>query len=178
MEPSGETERVRAGGDNIVALFRRAMRQLGGAVCLITARDSQGGPHGMAASAVISVSMEPASLLVSIKRTASLYPIVSSSGLFCANVVDDSARPLVAMFARSERRNERFLSGEWRRGWHGLPYLASALCSVFCAVDAGLEYGTHTLFVGRVRHVSLTEGGLPLLWIAGGFATPKLVCHQ
>ena len=152
--------------------FRRAMRRMAGAVTLLTTRDARGKPHGMAASAVIAVSMEPASLLVSINRQAGMHPVMISENVFCVNVLDEVARDLVATFSRSDHRAARFTAGAWQPGWRDLPYLPSAICSVFCEVDASLEYGTHTLLVGKVRDVNQGTGAVPLLWADGAFARP------
>ena len=158
-----------------VEAFRRGMRRMTGAISLVTTRDGQDAPHGMAASAVVSVSMQPPSLLVSVNQSAMMHAVVSATGIFCVNILDETAQPLVEIFGRSDRRGERFLSGAWERGWCELPYLPSALCCVFCAVDAQMEYGTHTLLVGRVRSVLVRDSGVPLLWGDGAFvsATPS-----
>jgi flavin reductase (DIM6/NTAB) family NADH-FMN oxidoreductase RutF len=157
--------------ERTVGAFRRAMRRMTGAISLVTTRDSQDAPHGMAASAVVSVSMKPPSLLVSVNRSAMMHPVLSDTGVFCANILDESAHPLVEIFGRSDRRGERFLSGAWERGWRGLPYLPSALCCVFCAVDAQLDYGTHRLLVGRVGQVLVRDSGMPLLWGDGAYVS-------
>jgi flavin reductase (DIM6/NTAB) family NADH-FMN oxidoreductase RutF len=44
------------------------------------------------------------------------------------------------------------------------------MVNLFCQVDARLEYGTHTLFVGLVEAVQIQGGILPLLWQDGGLA--------
>jgi flavin reductase (DIM6/NTAB) family NADH-FMN oxidoreductase RutF len=157
--------------DRMADNFRRAMRRMTGTISLVTTRDDQDAPHGMAASAVVPVSMQPPSLLVSVNRSALMYSVLSTTGVFCANILDDTAHPLVEIFKRSDRRGERFLSGAWQRSWRGLPFLPSALCCVFCAVDAQMDYGTHTLLVGRVGQVLVRDSGMPLLWGDGAFVS-------
>lgn len=153
----------------VPAAFRDAMRRVASSVSLITARDAQGAPHGMAASAVIPVSMEPPSMLVAVNRGSGLHPIVSATGRFCVNILADAHRPLLDAFSQSSRRAERFTIGPWREDSHSLPRLESAPAAVSCVVEQSIDYATHTLFIGRVTQVHLAQGRRePLVWFGGG----------
>lgn len=170
-----QTIQQRAGGEAAVpastaAAFRTAMRTIAASVTIISARDAQDRPHGMAASAVISVSMDPPSMLIAVNRSASIQPVIEETGLFCVNILDGQQAEIVSLFARSEMREHRFSSSDWARGHERLPHLASAQSAVFCAVDASLRYGTHSLYVGRVLEIAPGSGAAPLLWFDGGHA--------
>lgn len=152
--------------------FRNAMRRIASSVTLVTTRDADGMPHGMAASAVIPVSMDPASMLVAANRSASLNPIVRASGRFCVNLLGEAHEDLLAPFSDSSRRGERFASDEWREGDGSLLYLASAPAAIFCDLDHEVDYGTHTLLIGRVTGVRLFDADIdPLLWFNGAGAS-------
>jgi hypothetical protein len=58
-----------AAGSALAAQFRRAMRQLAGGVCAITV-ENRGRLFGIAATSVISVSIEPSSILVSVAQAS------------------------------------------------------------------------------------------------------------
>jgi flavin reductase (DIM6/NTAB) family NADH-FMN oxidoreductase RutF len=154
----------------IATSFCAAMRSIAASVTIISARDEARAPHGMAASAVISVSMEPPSMLIAVNRSASIHPIVEETKLFCVNVLASGQTDIVSRFSRSELRDQRFASDDWERGFEGLPYLTSARCAVFCTTEAAISYGTHTLYVGRVSEVIAGVVGTPLLWFDGGQA--------
>lgn len=147
--------------------FRSAMRRIASSVAIITARDAAGRIHGMAATAVISVSMDPPSMLVAVNRAAGIHAGLAESGRFCVNVLSDAQGSLVQAFSNTALREERFSSGDWREGHADLPYLKSAVCSLVCSVDRTIDYGTRTLFVGRVTHVEEGDAALPLVWLAG-----------
>ncbi len=157
------------------AAFKDAMRRIASSVMILTSRDVDGRPHGMAASAVIPVSMDPPSMLVAINRTAGLYPVVQRTRRFCVNLLGDDQQHLLAPFSQSALRAERFRSDDWRDAWSDdvdqLPWLADAPAAVDCAVESTVDYGTHTLFIGRVLNVHCEESTplspSPLVWLAG-----------
>ena len=162
--------------------FRDAMRRIASSVMIITSRDVDGQPHGMAASAVIPVSMDPPSMLVAINRDAGLYPVVQRTRRFCVNLLGDDQQHLLAPFSQSALRAQRFRSDDWRDAWTDdadqLPWLGEAPAAVDCAVESAIDYGTHTLFIGRVLKVHCEEAtqlsASPLVWLAGRRAALSL----
>jgi flavin reductase (DIM6/NTAB) family NADH-FMN oxidoreductase RutF len=153
---------------DVATAFRDAMRRVASSVTLITTRDANGEPHGMAASAVIPVSMDPPAILVAVNRTSGLHPALSAQGRFCVNLLAGAHHPLLGAFSQSSRRGERFVTGDWQDSSDSLPCLTSALAAVSCEVDQRVEYATHTLFIGRVTAVQLAEGQSdPLVWFDG-----------
>lgn len=157
---------------NVSDDLRQAMRRLASSVTLVTTLDPDGRPHGMAASAVIPVSMDPPSMLVAANRGSGLHPVVRASGKFCINVLGEAHQDLLPAFSQSSRRHERFASTEWREGIGSLRYLAHAPAAVFCELDQQVDYGTHTLFIGRVIGVRLFDETVdPLIWYNGASAT-------
>lgn len=165
--------------------FREAMRRLAASVTIITTRDADGAPHGMVASSVISVSMDPPSMLIAVNRNASIYPILQRSRRFCINLLSDEQSDLLNPFSTSALREQRFLSDHWRDAWTAgsgrLPWLSGATASVECEVDLITDYGTHSLFIGRVLNVYCAPDSaadqtmvLPLVWLAGRQASLAL----
>lgn len=164
MAPTGTPETVKES-------FRTSMRITAASVSLITATDSDGGYHGMAVTSAVSLSMDPPSMLVAVNRSASIHPIIMSSGRFCLNLMGDTHFDLLESFSRADLRDRRFLPEHWVEGPDGLPVLRGALASQVCSVADAHHYKTHTIFVGMVEHVLLptpTEERLvPLVWMNG-----------
>jgi flavin reductase (DIM6/NTAB) family NADH-FMN oxidoreductase RutF len=150
--------------------FLGIMRASAQAVTLITSCDADGNPHGMAASSVISLSKSPPSMCISINRSASLHPVIDASSVFCINLLMAEQSDLIEAFSKSEFRDRRFGSSDWRRGPKNLPFLASARAAIFCMSDASIDYSTHTLHIGRVMEIKRLNEGLPLLWFDGAYA--------
>lgn len=158
--------------EEIAGGLKEAMRRMPGAVALITTCDpANDKPAGLAASAVIPVSMEPPSMLVAINRSASAHSAIERAGRYCINLLDTTQTALVGLFSSSTMRDQRFAAAEWQYR-DGLPYLSGACANIFCDVATTLIHGTHELFIGNVFDIrtALTEGADPLGWIEGGFA--------
>lgn len=159
--------------------LKEAMRNVPSTVALITSRDQQGKPHGMAASAVISVSVDPPSVLVAVNQTAGIFPVVKSTGRICINFLGRHQEHLIESFSRSDMREHRFAFEDWSDAHHTctdrLPWLPGARAVVFGEIDHEVPYGTHSLFIAKVSRVCLppeeaTERP-PLVWIGGKSAS-------
>ena len=61
--------------------FRTAMRQLAGGVSVITAAHGD-ERTGLTATSVVSISMDPAELLISVNQNSSSWPVIEKSGKF------------------------------------------------------------------------------------------------
>ncbi len=155
---------------NLVTRLKAALRGMPGPVALLTTRDTvTGHPAGLAASAVIPVSMAPPSMLVCVNRSASAHAVIEVSGRFCINLVGTSQTALVQAFSRSELRDQRFAAGQWEER-HGLPFLPAAPASLFCLVRTTLLFGTHEVFVGEVFDMTANAAEKPIGWLEGAFA--------
>lgn len=146
--------------------FRTAMRRLAATVSIVTAPPRV----GMAATSVTSLTLDPPALLVCVNRSASLYPHVSRAGApFCVNMLAGTHGDLSMAFGGGASQEERFALGDWREDGWGAPFLADAQSNLFCVVDALLDYGTHTIVVGRVEAVRLHGEVDPLIYGDGRY---------
>lgn len=151
--------------DTLVDDFKAAMRQLAATVSLVTTSE-EGTRHGMPATAVTSLSLEPPSALVCVNRAASVHGPAERSRFFCLNLLSSDQAALCRQFG-ARARTERFRTGDWQEGPHGLPYLADAVAALFCRVEETLAYGTHTIFVGRVEQLRVARDRTPLVFQGG-----------
>lgn len=166
METTSET---RLDADLATAL-KAAMRRMPSTVALITTRDPDTAePAGLAASAVIPVSMDPPSMLISINRNASAHTVIERSGLFCVNLLGTAQTSLVGLFSSGAMRERRFAHEGWSDR-SGLPYLAEAPSSIFCKVRETIVFGTHEMFIGEVFDLHVGGEVEPLGWLEGDFA--------
>lgn len=150
------------------ALFRGAMRRLASGVVLVTTSGEEGERHGIAMTAVMSLSMDPPSLLLAVNRTASLYEPLLARGEFAVNILawDDleSCQSFVAAPA-----GERFAGMDWGINERGLPILASSMATILCRVDKAEPFGSHIVIRGLVTEVILGKDHDPLLYVAGRY---------
>ena len=146
--------------------FKSAMRRLAATVCIVSTADEDGW-HGMTATAVTSVSMDPPSVLVCVNTTATLHKVLHSGGRFCINLLRASQESYAGTFSSSKIRGaDRFADHAWKASdeTDGLPYLVEAQSNMFCDIDQAVSYGTHTIFIGRVNSVRNGELVSPLLY--------------
>jgi flavin reductase len=148
--------------------FREGMRQLASGVSIVTG-GTMAMPVGLVATAVCSVSVEPATLLVSINHAASAFATISATERLTVNVLGTQHEDLVAQFSRPERRGERFRSGPWVGEGVDPPVLEDALAVFECRVVQSHPYFTHTLFLARPERVRVS-GGRPLVYFSRGFS--------
>ncbi len=80
------------------AAFRDAMSRLGAAVHVVTSA-GPGGKTGFTATAVCSVSDQPATLLVCLNRRAKSAPLLAQNGVFCVNTLGADEEKLADLFA-------------------------------------------------------------------------------
>ena len=152
--------------------FRQSMRRHATTVAIITARNGD-AYTGMAATAVMSVTAEPPTIMVAVKRTASLSPILTEAGWFCVNLLSHRHQSLVGIFSGQKKGAERFETGDWIIDTDRPPILADAVASLVCRTSSTFEIATHTLFAGEVKDVVNHPTIDPLIWVDGGFG-PRL----
>ncbi|MCP1519080.1 flavin reductase family protein [Pseudomonas sp. GT1P32] len=154
---------------DLAGQFKLAMGRFASSITLITTLDDDGHPHGLAATAFSSVSMDPASALICINRSASASPAIKRSGLFCVNMLQNNHEPICKIFSQPDLREQRFVAGEWQTGMHGIRYLVDAQAAIFCEVVQEIEHGTHTIFIGNVIDVITQPLEEPLLYMGGRY---------
>jgi flavin reductase (DIM6/NTAB) family NADH-FMN oxidoreductase RutF len=154
-------------------LFRQGMRRLAGACTIITSLapgEGREGWTGMTATAVASVTADPAQLLVCINRSTWAHGIITRSQVLGVNVLGDDALALAGRFAGGVAPHEKFAQGAWLTAATGAPLLADALVSFDCRVAECIAASTHDIFICDVVDVLLREsGGDPLIYFDGAF---------
>jgi flavin reductase len=158
----------------ITAAFKLAMRRLATTVTIVTA-GREGRRFGMTATAVTSVTAEPPTLLICVNRKASIHAIIVDSGRYCVNILATHHAGLVGPFGGLVEGEARFLHGGWSRDLDGTPYLDDAQASLFCAVRQSVDYGSHSILIGEVMSVLLSDAITPLLYQDGGLAASRLL---
>ncbi|MEE7476532.1 flavin reductase family protein [Methylobacterium hispanicum] len=145
--------------------FKSAMRRFAASVNVITSID---GPtmNGMTATAVCSVSADPPSLLVIVNKTNRSHPVISRSGAFAVNVLSSDQEELAAHFAA--KTPDPFADIDYRIGITGCPLICDADATLECEVVQETDYGTHTIFIGRIVTCDVTSK-TPLLYHEGRF---------
>jgi flavin reductase (DIM6/NTAB) family NADH-FMN oxidoreductase RutF len=156
---------------DLIEGMKQAMRRLAASVVIVTARDGD-TRYAMAASACTSLSMDPPSILLCVNKTASIYPILNHGKDFCINVLSGAHEALSIACSGGVKGEARFDVGDWQNDADtNTPFLGDAQASLICAVDDLHHYGTHGIFVGRVKRVHLHGDVHPLIYIDGRYSS-------
>ncbi len=129
-----------------------------------------GEPHGCAANAVTSLSLDPPLMLVCLARSSNTHASLTSSGAFAINILDHSAESRALCRSLARRSNDKFAGVAFKRGKIGVPILAQAMSWLECEVADSHDSGDHTIFIGRVLAAEDAER-LPLLFFRGRFGS-------
>ena len=152
--------------------FRLAMRRLAGGVSIISGAGPD-GPLGVTATAVVSLTAEPPSVLCCLNRSLALETVVKETGRFAVNMLRADHHDLAQRFAgmHGVRGSAKFEQGNWEILPTDVPGLSDSLVTFDCRVDGILEVGTHSVFVGLIDEVFFGESGDPLVYCNGTFSS-------
>jgi flavin reductase (DIM6/NTAB) family NADH-FMN oxidoreductase RutF len=119
-------------------------------------------PDGRLAAATVNwvtqAAFEPPLLAVGVKADSHAHALIKETGAFALNVLGKGQQALAYTFFKPAERQGETLSGErFRPGATGAPILASVPAFVECRLEATLERGDHSLFLGRVVEVGLAR---------------------
>lgn len=151
--------------------YRNAISRFLTGVTIITTRHDQ-RDHGITASAVASVSLEPPTLLVCLNRLSATCQAISESATFCVHVLAADQLELARHFAGKHTDKFAQLPTAKRPGYHhgptGNPQLDDVLALLECRVSNQVDVGTHRIFFGEVITAAANDGA-PLSYFRGQF---------
>jgi flavin reductase (DIM6/NTAB) family NADH-FMN oxidoreductase RutF len=150
--------------------FRDAMRHLAGGVSVITVGRGK-DITGMTVTSVSSLAVDPPSLIVSINRASSSWPLLQRHGFFGVNILTADQLDVAERFTGKGglKGAERFAGAEWIPGASGVPLLAGALAAIDCEVEDIVERHSHAIVIGRVLELRLSSRTAALAYWQGQY---------
>ncbi len=149
--------------------FRALMGRWATGVAVVTARDGS-GEAGLTVNSLLSVSLAPPSLLVSLSNDADTLPVLERSGYFGASFLAATQRSLSERFALTLPTVEKFAGVAVHRGPHGTPLLDGSLGALECRVVSRTPATDHVLVVGEVVHEEFGPDAPPLVYFRSEYA--------
>ncbi|WP_442914081.1 flavin reductase family protein [Kribbella sp. NBC_00359] len=158
------------------AEFRAALSQLTSGVSLVTAHDPDGEDLGMTATSLVSISLSPPLVLISLRNGSRMQELLARIGTWAVSLLGEEHRALAACFATSGRLSDRalFADMQFRRGhWSRAPLVDHALSIIECRTENQMVAGDHTIVIGQVLEARVSEGTAPppLLYLRGEYRT-------
>ncbi len=150
--------------------FRGAMRALAGGVSVITV--GRGSDiSGMTVTSVSSLSVDPPTLIVSVNRQSSSWPLLQRHGVFGVNILTAEQLDVAERFSGKggAKGAARFAGAQWTTGPTGVPLLVGALAAIDCEVEEIIERHTHAIIIGRVLGVQAAAPSTALSYWHGQY---------
>lgn len=146
--------------------YRDAMARFAGAVSVLTTAGPAGN-RGLTASAVVSVSDNPPTLLACLNRNREENLHFQVNGCMAVNVLCADQIDLARAFAgeRHLSMEERFALAEWRDGETGAPILNNARVTLDCMVRDVQSVHTHYIVMAEVRATYGSRGDDALIYL-------------
>jgi len=145
--------------------FKQAMRELAGAISIITVSNGV-EKTGFVATSVSSFSADPPRVIFCISRTSSSWDILRNTEHFGINFMRESEKAIASRFIGTGgiKGADRYAGADWITLPSGTQVLKNALASIDCTIEEVLERHDHAIIIGKVKHIRICDCGLPLLW--------------
>jgi flavin reductase (DIM6/NTAB) family NADH-FMN oxidoreductase RutF len=135
-----------------VDAFKGAMGAVATPVSVVTSYAD--GAHGTTVSAFMSLSLEPAMVLISLQESSDLLEILRRSRRFGLNVLAHDQAPIASQFAR--RGVDRWAGIDWEL-LSDVPRIAGNASFVACSTFQLITAGDHAILTGLVEHAEHSE---------------------
>jgi flavin reductase (NADH) len=132
-------------------------------VAVITAMSASGAAYGLTCSSLVSVTLAPPTVLVSIEESSLTLDVIRQSGHFAVNLLHEQAVRAARLF--SSNIPDRFGEVAWEPSpGLRLPWLVDdAFAAADCRLSETHLVGDHVLTIGQVMHIE-QSARMPLMY--------------
>jgi flavin reductase len=122
--------------------------------------------HGATANAVMSVSLDPPLIVLSIQQGTRMHGVLQRSDNYALSILAADQKEAARYFADSSQAHGSIAFDIFgaHPGPTGAPLLNGALAHVDCRIVDAYPAGDHTLYIGRVVYAASRTDGEPLLY--------------
>jgi flavin reductase (DIM6/NTAB) family NADH-FMN oxidoreductase RutF len=151
----------------LMADAKLALRRLASSVSVVTCHHD-GRNYAMTATAVNALSMAPPAMLVCVNRSATFHQALNAADEFAINILSRAHVDISRSCSGGASPESRFNVGAWDTRALA-PILVDAQAAIVCSKDKELEYGTHSVFMGRIMSISVNGDVDPLIYVDGQY---------
>jgi flavin reductase (DIM6/NTAB) family NADH-FMN oxidoreductase RutF len=153
--------------------IKDAMACFGTGVTVITTHH-EGQDWGMTCNSFNTVSLDPAMVLWSIRKTSLSRPAFEASDGYTVNILSTHQHALAMRFTQGTQ-TERFAGTEMLRTAGNHPRIADTLAWFRCALESTVSAGDHLILIGRVLDFGVANDSQlePLLYARRAFGSLK-----
>ena len=144
--------------------FRTAMRVWAASVTVVTAVHD-GSTHGMTVNSFTSISLDPATVSISLQHSSRTHELVTRSRAFGLTMLSTGQVNISDLFAgRHPEIEDRFAGLATETLVTGSPLIVGGLAWLDCRVVESYDAGMNTLFIAEVLAARSDGDGLPLMY--------------
>jgi flavin reductase (DIM6/NTAB) family NADH-FMN oxidoreductase RutF len=137
---------------------KTTLRMIPYGLYVLTAAHGDGRVAAATVNWVTQASFEPPLVAVGVKADSHAHALIKDTKAFALNVLGKGQQPLAFTFFKPAERQGQTISGEpFRAGKTGAPILTGTPAFLECTLEATVERGDHSVFVGRVVEAGLTR---------------------
>jgi flavin reductase len=144
------------------------MRRLPHGVAVLTV-DAAGERLGLTVDSLVSLSLEPPLVGVSVSRQAAMHELLRAAGGFALSVLAGGQEDVAQHFARGVPPIAHWHGIAMRPSASGAPLIEGALGWIDCRLAVEHAVGDHTLFIGDVLSVEAGVAAAPLVHYESGY---------
>jgi len=145
--------------------MKQVNRQFVSGVTVVTTMDDE-RPRGLAVNAFSSISLDPPTVMVAVQRTSSTHDCLFRATHLAINILSTDQLDVVGVFAT--KADDKFAGLDWEPGPFGSPLIKRSGAQMEVEIRERLQASTHTLFVCRVVHATVSDRH-PMVYSAGKF---------
>jgi flavin reductase (DIM6/NTAB) family NADH-FMN oxidoreductase RutF len=152
--------------------YRQATGCFATGVTVVTVR-SNDMDHGMTVNSFASVSLDPPLVLFNADKQTNTHDYVPEGEKFAVNVLTEDQKWISNRFAGEHHDMESpFEDIETSTGESGAPIFEEALAYIDCTLWGSFDAGDHTIYVGKVVDLDVTnKDANPLTFFKGEYAS-------
>lgn len=147
--------------------FRQAVSLFATGIGVISIEELDGAIHGMTVNSFTSISLDPATIMVSLKP-GKMHDLITSGGKFGVSILGEKHKEYSTYY--SKRIIDETPAPQFTKRSE-LVTLTDAIAWFECEVDKAVEVNDHTLFIARVTACGRAEADnhAPLLFFASQY---------
>ena len=139
-------------------LFKNAWSKFPTGVSIISSLSPDEDIHGMAANGIMSVSLDPMLVVISMSNTSTSFKYIDKIKKYGINILKDTQENIARYYASPTEDKSNDKADLFRSSNNGTPLLEDCLASMSCDVIYQFVAGDHTLFIGQVDELYVNKG--------------------
>jgi flavin reductase (DIM6/NTAB) family NADH-FMN oxidoreductase RutF len=126
---------------------------------------------GLTATAVMSLSADPARIVCAVNQCTYTYSRIAAQRFFSVNTLAEHQVQQAQFFSGKAALSgdARFREGDWTTLVSGAPVLQEAMLNLDCALVECIDAGSHALLIGNVLAARRCADRAPLLYMDGAW---------